>query len=346
MSTTETVRVWSVTAANNASADSAISSSDNQSPATLDNNIRSIMAAVRKAVLDISGNVVAGGSANAITAVTNGVLESAQITDGLYLKVRAASANTSTTVTFAPDGLTAANVKRADSSASEWRAANIPPATNLGQDINAETADATPDPFNDYLPTYDASATTGKKTLLKFVGGLVFLTSGTASGATLDIVLTSYTGYRGLKIFLSGFRPATNDVALWMRFSTDGGSTYDASGYNYALQVVYDAPATGSNGSGSDVAIVLTSAAGAGLGVGNASTAGYNGEITLLNQTSTAFWCRVQHTGYFISAQGTPSGCAVTGGGAREAAQDTDAIRFLFSSGNITSGNYVVYGLV
>lgn len=55
---------------------------------------------------------VAAGTANAITAVYDP--ENEALTDGLILAFRAANANTSTTPTFSPDGLTARTiVKRA-----------------------------------------------------------------------------------------------------------------------------------------------------------------------------------------------------------------------------------------
>jgi hypothetical protein len=161
MSTSSTVRAWSTTDASNASSDSNITSADTQSPDTLDNNIRSVMAAVRKLVLDVSGNLVAGGSANALTVTTNCVLESGQLVDGLFVKLKATADNTNTTVTFAPDGLTAANIKRADGSAlavgdirngmyldlvynsgsSEWRASNI--TIGLAAQADQETATST-----------------------------------------------------------------------------------------------------------------------------------------------------------------------------------------------------------
>jgi hypothetical protein len=147
MSTTETVQAWATTNAGNANSDAAISSSDSQSPGTLDDNIRSIMTAVKKYARDIGGALTAGGTANALTVTTNQVLESGQLTGGLGIVVKAASTNTSTSVTFAPDGLTAAAIKRADGSVlavgsiqagmllllmynsgtSEWWVANIPP---------------------------------------------------------------------------------------------------------------------------------------------------------------------------------------------------------------------------
>lgn len=326
MSTNTTVRAWSTTAASNASADAAISSSDSQSPDTLDDNIRTIMAAVKRQEDDTGGALAAGGTANALTVTTNQVLESGQLAAKLRLLVRATADNTSATVTFAPDGLTAANVKRADGSAlavgsikngmyldlvyntgsSEWRAVNIPPVN-----INVGAA------------------------------GQILLASGTVSAAaTLDIVLTSYTAYRGLQFVLSGFLPVTNGVVLWMRLSTNGGSSYDAGGTDYVVTITETSGSAVVN-TGNVANIDL---GGVDVGVGSASTKGWNGIITLLNQVSTAAWPLVNITGTFMDSSGFLTN--VSGAGARRTAQDTDAVRFLFSSGNISAGNYAVYGLV
>jgi len=187
------------------------------------------------------------------------------------------------------------------------------------------------------LPTFQTVASTG---------GTVLLTSGTVSAAaTLDIVLTGYTGYRGyrgLKIYLSGFLPATDGVFLYIRFSTDGGASYDATGYQYAGGDIIQTPAQGTFGSASAAQIQTTS----GAEIGNASTEGTNLEATLLNQTSAAFFTRIFGVHCYMNNAATSAIRVSTFGGARSAAQDTDAIRFLFSSGNIASGNYAVYGLV
>jgi hypothetical protein len=222
--------------------------------------------------------------------------------------------------------LTAQPIKRADGSAlavgsiksgmyldlvynagsSEWRCANISPLQPV-----ASVLTTTP--------------------------GLILLTSGTVSGAgALDLVLTSYTAYRAIKVVLNGFRPATDAVQLLMRFSTDGGSTYDAGAGNYGASAT-----TGSlYSAGTAAAIFLTSA------VGNASSEGVAVEVTIHNQTSTAFFTQSTWLGSYMDSSGTSTNIAIFGSGARLAAQDTDAVRFLFSSGNITSGNYAVYGLI
>lgn len=164
------------------------------------------------------------------------------------------------------------------------------------------------------------------------------LTSGTVSAAaTLDIVLTSYTAYRGIVFYLSGFRPATDAATLGMRVSTDGGSSYDTTGYaNRSLLFVTTATLNFVESATDRITLSTT--------IGNDGDRAYNGMITLLNQTSTSFRPQVNH----VATHGGSGGYSLnylTGSGTREALQDTNAVRFLFSSGNITAGNYGVYGI-
>lgn len=169
----------------------------------------------------------------------------------------------------------------------------------------------------------------------------VKLTSGSvSSAATLDLVLTSYTSYRALKFVITGWRPATDATTLWLRVSTNGGSTYDAgTGYEWSAWLG-DNAGTGTNGGAASVAqIVLT-----GAGVQGSTTArSGNYEVTLPKQTSTTFNPQVLWLGTFVNNAGTVN--SITGAGHRTTAQDTDAVRFLFSSGNISVGDYAVYGL-
>lgn len=174
-------------------------------------------------------------------------------------------------------------------------------------------------------------------------GGLTLLNSGSVSSAsTLDIVLTSYTAYRGFKVILGGFRPATDDVTLYLRFSSNGGSTFDAGASNYKfIGVSQHVGGQDTNSSSGATQINLTRDAGSNR-VGNATNEGVNLEVELYNLTSAAFYSRCNWRGAQMEAGGTDRyihGCAF-----RLAAQDTDAIRFLFSSGNIAEGNWALYG--
>jgi hypothetical protein len=172
--------------------------------------------------------------------------------------------------------------------------------------------------------------------------GQQLLATGSASGAaTADIVLTSFTAFRNLVIFLNNIVPATDDTQFYMRTSTNGGSSYDsgATDYvwtNYSFSSSEGGPTSASNGAaqigiGTDDAVAkLSSDAGA--------SASYR--IYLPNRT-TSNKCLVQWSGGNV---GTSNNAFVTiGTGFRNSAADVDAVRFLMSSGNITL-NYAVYG--
>jgi len=66
--------------------------------------------------------------------------------------------------------------------------------------------------------------------------------------------------------------------------------------------------------------------------------------VIILGQTNTAQYTRA----FWQSTHTTAAGATFVspGSGARLTAQDTDAVRFLFESGDITSGGYAVYGLI
>ena len=152
-------QAWSTTAASNDGADSGFGVIANTSyPRPVLDWYRGDMAALKRFVGDTGGALVAGGSANALTVTTNQNLSAAHVAAGLCLVVRAAEANTSATVTFSPDGLTAAAIKSADGSAlsigqikagmplllfynagsSEWRAANL--VVSASGDLGSTTA--------------------------------------------------------------------------------------------------------------------------------------------------------------------------------------------------------------
>jgi hypothetical protein len=174
--------------------------------------------------------------------------------------------------------------------------------------------------------------------------GVVKLNSGSVSAAaTLDIAMTSYTAYRNKRLVLSNFLPATDNVILQMQVSTDGGSTYLSTAiYDHFNRA--DATNSGLTTTGTaagSTALSITNA-GAASEIGNASTEGVEVEIAMLNTTSTArepvFWW----AGVYRSTAG--NGIGFRGYGHVQATQDTDAVRILFSSGNIAEGEWTLYG--
>ena len=169
--------------------------------------------------------------------------------------------------------------------------------------------------------------------------GYTLLTSGSASNAaTIDIVLTNYSAYRAIVLQLNRLIPATDSSALWMRFSTDGGSTFTsgASDYVYAYNVVTSAPANSPAGSGGDTKIIMLDTVSAN------GTLGVIGSVNINSYTSAnrthCFW-------QFHSGRAGGGTHSVYGGARCDVAQDTDAVRLLMSSGNI-SADYALYGAI
>ncbi len=177
------VKDWSTTAADNDDADATINFLEGQSPATVNNSARALMAAVAswRDSIDygtVSGGTV-GGSANAIT-LTNSPTVAAREAGRRYL-FKYTSTGTTGAVTLVVDGLTSGAIQylgaalvSGDIATDDWvlvgddgtnfQMLTVPRVSYL-KIINTLTADATPDGAADYLVTYDASASLPKKVL-------------------------------------------------------------------------------------------------------------------------------------------------------------------------------------
>ena len=187
MGTALNVQAWSATPSSNDGADSTIGTVANtSSPTSVDDWVKGVMAAIAKYADDTGGALVAGGSATALTVTTGQALSSGHIANGLNIKVRTASSATGA-ATIAIDGLTAVDIKTNagaaiasgdwasgavldlvySSGATAFLAANIggTPAIN----ITGLSALTSPDHAADYLPIYDASATSNLKILPRYL---------------------------------------------------------------------------------------------------------------------------------------------------------------------------------
>lgn len=166
------------------------------------------------------------------------------------------------------------------------------------------------------------------------------ISSSTASSsATIDFtgLSSSYVAY---KIVFSHVAPATDSVDFNFQTSTDNGSSYDAgaSDYCWSAGTINTVGTVAGAGDAADSEITLTST----NNVGNAANETISGELIIYNPTAAKYG-HVTWQCSFTNAAGTPIfGC---GKGTRLSAADVTAIRFLFSSGNITSGQFDLYGL-
>jgi hypothetical protein len=161
-----------------------------------------------------------------------------------------------------------------------------------------------------------------------------------SSSAQIDFVLTSYlTDFEDFKVVINNAAPATDNVDLYMRFSTDGGSTFKTgTEYSFLTLVASTAGSFASSGSGGAAQFQLVGS----NGIGNAANETWSGWVEVINPNAAA---RTAYTGigvYFTNAGVTNHVISTTGYSLT--VENTDAVRFLMSSGNIASGKFTLLG--
>lgn len=171
-----------------------------------------------------------------------------------------------------------------------------------------------------------------------YVGSMTLLASGTVSAvATLDLTLPS--GYKLFKLFLNDYRPVTNAVSLCWRVSVDNGATYiSTANYGY-VQVIATTVSAGAAGEGH-----ATSQAQGIIGyVTDNSANGINSVVAdVWPATATSF-----PTVLSVGAQLTGAAYGVlTNFGTYGATGRITNIRLYFSSGNIQTATYALYGVI
>jgi len=175
------------------------------------------------------------------------------------------------------------------------------------------------------LATYMGTKITG--------GSLVYLaSSGAISDGTASVAFTQFDAskYDHYEFWFQDLLPVTDNVSLLARLSTDAGSNYDATNGNYH-----------SNGSSDQTGLLIAP------NVGSASNEYGLGGFWNLNSPHLATYTMAMGNNTYnlaTSSTGSANGNSHTSA-IHLAAQDTDAVLFLFSSGNIESGEIVMYGI-
>lgn len=197
----------------------------------------------------------------------------------------------------------------------------------------------------------DADAATARSTL--GAGGDVLLSTITISAqATADCVLSG--GYSEYRFDFIHVIPATTDTEFWMRTSTDGGSTFAATGgdYGFALMGLRSDGATIPSDEESNSAQFMQIAGRTVVngGISNtASSGGVSGSVTLVDPGNATTNKMVY--GEVIWRDGNSGGGSANNfvramtSGQRISTADVDAVRFMFASGNLTSGTIKCYGI-
>ncbi len=166
-------------------------------------------------------------------------------------------------------------------------------------------------------------------------------TKTASSSATLDFTTGIGSTYDSYMFEIVALLPATNAVDLWIRISEDGGSTFKsgATDYKYATGLFLDSATTANVGSTGDSKIRFT----AGIMSSTAARAitgtvrFYLPSSTTVNKNFRADIDMNSDASGFIRI--AASGVYVTDANA------INAVRFMYSSGNIASGVIYLYGL-
>ncbi len=173
-------------------------------------------------------------------------------------------------------------------------------------------------------------------------GGLVLIETQTASAsATLDFTACFSSTYDTYWFDVDAILPATSTDDLWMLMGTGAGPTWDTgANYRWAYSQTSQLPNSAILGSATGPVNTHIKIA---HSLANTSTAGTDGEIYLRHPLSTTAHKRVNvklthldSGGNYINAQASAhylSTTALTG------------VRYMFSTGNITSGTIRCYGL-
>jgi|VirMetMinimDraft_7_1064189.scaffolds.fasta_scaffold09348_2 hypothetical protein len=167
-------------------------------------------------------------------------------------------------------------------------------------------------------------------------GDWEFISKSEAStDASIDIALPIQ--YKSFKIVMDGIDADTSGGDLYLRFSNDNGATFETTSYIYEhARIVGGSQTNNSASSASQILIAEND---------RANGDGIYGEIILYNtddaSNNTYLTSRSTHTG----TGGTAYNYETHLGARRGANEITDAVRFLFSSGNVQGGKFYLYGM-
>ena len=174
--------------------------------------------------------------------------------------------------------------------------------------------------------------------------GWIWLETLTASAsATLDSEVTAgYDGtYKDVVYTLTDIMPATDGTDIWIRVKD---STYqaDAADYEYAMRAVSSGGGQAFTNSQGAAQILLNSTD----QIGSEADEGFSGVVTLSSPDSATRPSSFIYDGSWWDDAATPLLWRNNGTGAYNGSFNAiTGVRFMMSSGNITSGTIQVYGV-
>ena len=203
-----------------------------------------------------------------------------------------------------------------------WDAAGAPATVSTGTSGHVLTSNGA-----GAAPTFQAVAATDLDWEL--------LSAQTASSSSaINFTSNISSTYAAYCLVITDLAPATDGQRVAFQTSTDGGSSYDNGASDYAWGSEDSGTYFSSSGDTSvDIAI---------NGVGSASNEQFSGHIYIYDPSASNY-TKVTWAGTYLD--GTTTARIASGGGYRLSTTAVDAFRVLMNSGNITSGEFRLYGL-
>ena len=206
-----------------------------------------------------------------------------------------------------------------------------------GTDIGAALVDA------DLMVVDDGAGGTNRKATMsrlatymgtKVGGGMEFIAS---SGAISNAATVSFTGFDSSKYDSYEFRfidflPVSDGEYPLARTSSDGGSSYDSGASDYQKRLSGTTAAAHGELNASNA-------------LGNAANEGFVGIVRVINPHTSTYTKVSVNDGVYVDFSGNYSSLSIQAGFARKENAQVNAIQFFWSSGNIASGEVVMYGI-
>lgn len=168
----------------------------------------------------------------------------------------------------------------------------------------------------------------------------VLLVNTTASdAATVQFTNLGTMNFLFYEVEIKDLVPATDDTAVRFRFSTDNGATFVATGYDRTVAALHSAKALVTATAQTDFHLNLNTA---GENLGNAAGEMYYASVFVFPLGSGVF-PGIQFYANYLNASNVRT-CAFGGGINDGLTTAPNAIEFAMSSGNISSGNFKLFG--
>lgn len=265
------VSEWAVTAAGNEAAAPPHGWPEGQSPGSVNDCAREMMAATSRWFRDMDGSLITGGTSTAYTLTTNNVL--ADINDISIIVAKAHVANT---------GPATLNVGSLGTKAIR-KGHKVPLVAGEIQ-INQRML-LIYNPATDFFELLNPAGS---------AGGMILIEEVIVGAPTLNINIPLNDQFDAYRMVLKNVRPVTNGADIYMRISSDGGTTYEQTNYiRMHRSQVSNAP-TVLNLDGSDDAVFGY----VGLSIGNVTvhdSAGLHGTIDFVRTPWFSATCDVNY---------------------------------------------------